>query len=162
MFCKYSPVVAATVVVLVQAIGTLSQAQERDESLARIRARLAVPTSIVSLAPENIQEVQESKARRDAPWNGFLVGAVLGAAIGFATYTPCEPQPPARICEGNLTNSRGMETVAGAALFGAIGLTVDLLMNRSPSAHRSARSLDRRFQVTASPERVSARFVAPF
>lgn len=161
MFATFSAT-ASILAVLVQAAGTLSAAQERDPSLARIRARLAVPSSIASVAPQQVQEVQQTKARRDDPWNGLLIGAVLGAAIGFATYTPCEPVPPARLCEGNLTNSRGMETAAAAALFGAVGLTVDLFLQRSPSAHGSGRRPARQFDVTAAPQHVSARLVARF
>lgn len=161
MSSKFAVFVAAFLVGLVQATGTQAAAQQPADTLTRIRSRLDAPARVSSL-DRPVQETREPKPRRDTPWNGLLVGAVLGATLGFSTYTPCDPQPPAKVCEGNLTNSRGMETAVAAALFGAVGLTVDLLMQRSPSAHRPDRRRERRFRVTASPDRVSARFVAPF
>ena len=161
MSSKLAVFVPVFVVAVLQAIGTQAAAQQPDDTLSRIRSGLDAPTRVFSL-DRPVQETREPKPRRDAPWNGLLVGAVLGATIGFSTYTPCEPQPPAKVCEGNLTNSRGMETAVAAALFGAVGLTVDLFMDRSPAVHRPDHRGQRRFRVTASSDRVSARFVAPF
>ena len=159
MSIKVALFVSTLGVVLVQATGTPALAQGADDSMTRVRLRLAAPEPTLIVAQGTVHTPDDLGPRRDSPWNGLLIGAVLGAAIGFSTYTPCDPEPPAKLCEGNLTNSRGMETAVAAALFGSIGMTVDLLLDRSPSAHRVDRA---RFHVTASPDRVSARFVAPF
>jgi hypothetical protein len=110
-----------------------------------------------AIADIPLQEVDEVQKRGDPPWNGLLVGAALGAAIGFGTYTECEPVPPAGTCEGNLTASRGMETLAAAALFGALGLTADVLLDRSRTVYRAGPTRPG-FNVTASARRVTARY----
>jgi hypothetical protein len=152
---------ALALAVVLSIFGADAAAQGVDgSSLPRIRAQLG--NDRVTIASESArQEVAEVAKRRDSPWNGFLVGAALGAAIGFGTFTECEPVPPARTCEGNLTTSRGMETVAGAALFAAVGMTVDLLMDRSTTVARTPASR-RGVSVTASPARVQAQYRVAF
>lgn len=110
-----------------------------------------------AIAEIPMQEVAEVQKRGDPPWNGLLIGAVLGAAIGFGTYTDCEPVPPYKTCEGNLTTSRGMETLAAAAMFGAIGLTADLLLDGSRTVYRAAPARPG-ISVAVAPRRVKAEF----
>ena len=154
--------IVASVAVAALCVSSAS-AQTSDDSVARIRAAVSPGQTItvtdgndrslsgVLLAASNerlrlrtssgvrevaVQEVAEVQRKGDSPWNGFLIGAVLGAAVGFSTYEDCQPMPPMTTCGGNLTNSRGMETAAAAALFGAVGLTVDVFLQGSTTVFR--------------------------
>lgn len=114
------------------------------------------------IAVEQIAEVQK---RGDSPWNGFLIGAALGAAIGFGTFEECQPVPPATVCGGNLTANRGMETAVAAALFGSIGLAVDVLTQRSTTVYRATEPTAKRrvsVRVTATASEVGGRLAVRF
>jgi hypothetical protein len=188
MFRRFSVGGAALAVALMAPVlATDAAAQGLTDSATRIRAKLTSGDRVTIMRPDGgpssgvlatwpddsvrvrgervtevrMQDVAEVEKRRDSPWNGFLIGGALGAAIGFGTYTDCEPVPPYRTCEGNLTTSRGMETAVAAALFAAVGLSVDLLMDRSPIVV-PARAPRRAFSVTASPTRVQARYGVRF
>jgi len=105
-----------------------------------------------------VQEVEEVRRRGDSPWNGLLLGAALGATLGFSTYTECDPQPPEHLCGGNLTTNRGMETAVAAAMFGAIGLSVDILMQGTTTTYRAPSPARSGFRVAVSPSQVGAQF----
>lgn len=112
-----------------------------------------------------VEQIAEVRKRGDSPWNGFLIGAALGAAIGFGTFEECQPVPPAAVCGGNLTTNRGMETAVAAALFGSIGLTVDLLTQRSTTVYRATEPPAKRrvsVRVTATTSEVGGRLAVRF
>lgn len=113
------------------------------------------PNGPIALATQQVEEVQK---RGDSPWNGLLVGAAIGAAVGFGTYEECEPVPPEHVCGGNLTTSRGMETAVAAALFGAIGLSVDVLMQGTTTTYRAPSPARSGFRVAVSRSQVGAQF----
>ena len=161
--------------------GTAS-AQTSDAALARVRARLqpgdritviddgsattgrfveaARGTIRLRTAPGivevPIQEVEEVRKRGDSPWNGLLIGAALGAAIGFGTYDPCEPEPPETVCGGNLSSNRAMETAVMAATFGAVGLAVDVFLDRSTTIYRARAPRRRAVGLSVSRRRAAA------
>jgi hypothetical protein len=112
-----------------------------------------------------VGQIAEVRKDGDSVWNGFLIGAVVGAAIGFGTFEECEPEPPATVCGGNLTKNRGMETAVAAALFGSIGLGVDLLHQGTSTVYRAADPTPKgrvAVRVTATPAEVAGRVAVRF
>jgi hypothetical protein len=159
--------------------------QASDDSVARIQARLqqgdritvtdtsgrSVSGVLVGVSADAVQmrgasgpiaiktqEVEEVRKRGDSPWNGLLLGAALGATLGFATYEECDPVPAEHVCGGNLTTSRGMETAVVAALFGGIGLSVDILMQGTTTTYRAPARTPAGFRVGISRSQVGAQF----
>lgn len=134
----------------------LPSADRLRQQLAR-RERLTMISGGRSTGEATGQDVAQTRTRGDSPWNGLLIGAALGALVGFSTFTDCEPVGPYRTCEGNLTTNRGMETAACAALFGAVGLTLDVFLDRSNDVP-SAPKRRPRFSASVSPTRVQGTF----
>jgi hypothetical protein len=75
----------------------------------------------VRVAWDAIAEVEVSRGRRSSVGKGMLVGGLLGAVVGVATYEPCEPS--SMFCFGlemNLLAGGGVGLIAGAL----VGLVV--------------------------------------
>jgi hypothetical protein len=103
----------------------------------------SVSSSSMTIATENgsqevpLDLVRRVKRRGDRLWDGMVIGAAFGAAISAATFVPCDSQASWGPCGENFTTSRAGDALAGAAVFGLIGLGID-------AAHRGWSTVYRR------------------
>jgi len=86
-----------------------------------------------------LTELREVRRRGDCPWDGLLIGAAVGAALSAGTFVPCRLEEI--ICADNFTTTRRGDALVGAAVFGAIGLGIDMMHKgwRSVYTRRSGR-----------------------
>ena len=67
-------------------------------------------------------DVREISRRGDSLWNGFLIGAGIGAALGAVAYASCDD------AYGECTDqaaSAAIGAVSGALIYGGIGALID-------------------------------------
>jgi hypothetical protein len=120
-----------------------------------------VSSSALTIATENgsqevpLDVVRRVKRRGDRLWDGLVIGAAFGAAISAATFVPCDGYASWEPCGANFTTSRAGDALAGAAVFGLIGLGID-------AAHRGWSTVYRRPSVLppAIGQNVAARQAA--
>jgi hypothetical protein len=91
-----------------------------------------VSSSALTIATETgsqdvlLDLVRRVRRRGDRVWDGLVIGAAFGAAISAATFVPCDGYASWEPCSAaNFTTSRAGDALAGAAVFGLIGLGID-------------------------------------
>ena len=90
-----------------------------------------VSSSALTVATENgsqdvpLDLVRRVRRRGDRLWDGLVIAAAFGAVTSAATFVPCDGYPTFGPCGANFTTSRAGDALAGAAVFGLIGLGID-------------------------------------
>jgi len=90
-----------------------------------------VSSSALTIATENgsqdvpLDLVRRVRRRGDRLWDGLVIGAAFGAVTSAATFVPCDGYATLGPCGANFTTSRAGDALAGAAIFGLIGLGID-------------------------------------
>ena len=130
-----STVPAAPLVEVPAGIDLLEQGDElritRRDARETFGILQSVSSSSMTIATENgsqevpLDLVRRVKRRGDRLWDGLVIGAAFGAAISAATFVPCDGYASWEPCGANFTTSRAGDALAGAAVFGLIGLGID-------------------------------------
>ena len=89
---------------------------------------------IAMLAVPNLAHAQSNQTRdRDSLWNGILIGAGVGAAVGMLVAPPAFCGNNDSECATIVRVAIGLPAIAGGV---GIGALVDGLQSRSPSPQR--------------------------
>ena len=138
---------AAPLVDLPAGIDLLEQGDElritRRDARETFGILQSVSSSSLTIATENgsqevpLDLVRRVKRRGDRLWDGLVIGAAFGAVVSAATFVPCGSYSSWGTCDDNFTTSRAGDALAGAAVFGLIGLGID-------AAHRGWSTVYRR------------------
>ena len=126
---------AAPLVDLPAGIDLLEQGDElritRRDARETFGILQSVSSSSLTIATETgsqevpLDLVRRVKRRGDRLWDGLVIGAAFGAVTSAATFVPCDGYASLGPCGANFTTSRAGDALAGAAVFGLIGLGID-------------------------------------
>jgi hypothetical protein len=106
--------------------GTLAVAQDAGKAPTTIRG--AAASAVAAVANE---KTQTTGPQRDSVWNGLVIGAAIGAAIGLVGADRCGNDFG---CSGETWQFLALGAAAGAG----VGLGVDALLARDGRARAGA------------------------